>query len=363
MATPVWKKLWGPLMPHDQMLLFTQQLASLISAGVPLLQALQTMAQGIQHQATRALVLRLQEKISQGQSLHRALAESDHFDSFYCQIIAAGELSGNLQDMLKRLALNLHQQHQLRQKVRKALIYPVCVLLISLLVLAVILIWVVPVFQTIFASFGAELPLPTRLVLHMSQGLMRWGLPLCVLALLMWFLIKSGYQRSESFQMLGARVCLRLPVLGPLLRMSNLAIWTRCMATLVGSSVPLLDSLEVTAGVCPNRWFGLATLAIRQAVSQGRSMAWAMQTVDDHPHFPSILFPSMLVQMMRTGEETGALAQLLEKSASDHESSLTHQVESMTQLIEPLMVVVLGGMVGGLVVALYLPVFELGQIL
>lgn len=350
-------------MPHEQLLLFTQQLATLISAGVPLLQALDTMAQGMKHEATQTLVRTLRYQISQGQSLHQALSDSGRFDVFYCQLIAAGELSGNLEDMLKRLALHLNQQHQLRQKTRSALVYPLSVLLIALLVVAVILIWVVPVFQTIFASFGAELPLATRLVLKLSQGLVQWGLPLSGLFFLMWLLIKNSYQRSESLQMLGAGVCLRLPVLGPLLRMSNLAIWTRCMATLVRSSVPLLDSLEVTAGVCPNRWFGLATLAIRQAVSQGRSMTWAMQTLADHPKFPSALFPLMLVQMIHIGEEAGALAHLLDKSASDHESSLAHQVEAMTQLIEPFMVVVLGGLVGGLVLALYLPVFELGQIL
>ena len=350
-------------MPHEQLLLFTQQLATLISAGIPLLQSLETIAQGMTHEATKSEVLALHQKISQGQSLHRALDDSNSFDPFYCQLIAAGELSGNLEDMLKRLVLHLNQQHHLRRKVRSALVYPLSVLLIALLVVAVILIWVVPVFQTIFASFGAELPLATRLVLNLSQGLVRWGLPLCGLMLLAFFLTKTLYRRNEPFQMRWAHVCLRLPIVGSLLRLSNLAIWTRCMATLVRSSVPLLDSLEVTAGVCPNRWFGLATLAIREAVSQGRSMAWAMQALSHTPSFPPTLFSSILVQMIHIGEEAGALAHLLDKSALDHENSLAHQVDAMTQLIEPLMVVVLGGLVGGLVVALYLPVFELGQIL
>ena len=350
-------------MPHEHLLLFTQQLATLISAGVPLLQSLDTIAQGMKHEATRAEVLTLRHKISQGQSLHQALVESSSFDHFYCQLTAAGELSGNLEDMLERLAMHLNQQQQLRRKVRTALVYPLSVLLIALLVVAVILIWVVPVFQTIFASFGAELPLPTRVVLNLSKGLVQWGLGGFVLFLLGLIATKSLYQRHESLQMRFAHVSLQMPICGSLMRMANLAIWTRCMSTLVRSSVPLLDSLEVTAGVCPNRWFGLATLGIRQAISQGRSMAWAMNTLTSNPIFPRDLFPSMLVQMVHIGEDAGALAQLLEKAALDHEHRLTHQVESMTQLIEPLMVVVLGGLVGGLVVALYLPVFQLGQIM
>ena len=350
-------------MPHEHLLLFTRQLATLISAGVPLLQSLDTIATGMKHEAAKAEVLVFQHKISQGQSLHQALGDSASFDHFYCQLIAAGELSGNLQDMLERLVLHLNQQQQLRQQVRTALVYPLSVLLIALLVVAVILIWVVPVFQTIFASFGAELPLPTRVVLNLSQGLMQWGLTGFVLLLFGMMAANRFYQRHESLQMRCAHVCLQIPIGGSLIRMSNLAIWTRCMATLIRSSVPLLDSLEVTAGVCPNRWFGLATLAIRQAISQGRTVAWAMSTLTTNPAFPKDLFPSMLVQMVRIGEDAGALAQLLEKAALDHESSLTHQVQSMTQLIEPLMVVVLGGLVGGLVVALYLPVFQLGQIM
>lgn len=349
-------------MQAEQLLQFTQQLTTLISAGVPLLQALNSLASGMKDGPAKAEVLELHQRIAQGHSLHHALEASGSFDHFYCQLIAAGEISGDLEGMLERLVLHLKRQQQLHQQVRAALVYPASVLLIALLVVAVILIWVVPVFQTIFASFGAELPWATRLVLATSQGLLQWGVPVCLGLFTLALLVKHVHVRSPSLQMNWARIQLRLPIVNALMRLSNLAIWTRCMATLVRSSVPLLDSLEVTAGVCPNRCFGLATLGMRQAVSQGRSMAWAMHAMTRNPSFPKELFPSMLVQMVRIGEEAGALAQLLDKAATDQEQRLAHQVQAMTQLIEPLMVVLLGGLVGGLVVALYLPVFQLGQI-
>lgn len=350
-------------MTHEHLLLFTRQLATLVSAGVPLLQALQTIAQGIKHPTTQSQVVGLQQKIAQGQSFHLALQDSNSFDHFYCQLIAAGEMAGNLEEMLERLVTHLNRQHQLRKTVRGALVYPISVLLIAVLVVAVILIWVVPVFQSIFASFGAELPLATQMVLHMSDGLTRWGVLLILGLCGVLLSIRYMHQHSPSFQMFWSYWLLKLPLAGTLLRMANLAIWTRCMATMVRSGVPLLDSLAVTAGVCPNLWFGLATVRMREAVSQGQSMTWAMRHLAQHPQFPTDLFPTLLIQMIHIGEEAGALAHLLDKAAVDLESNLAQQVQTMTQLIEPLMVVLLGGLVGGLVVALYLPVFQLGQVL
>ncbi len=350
-------------MTHEHLLLFTRQLATLLSAGVPLLQALQTIADGIQHPPSKAQVVQLQQQIAQGQSLHLALENSAQFDRFYCQLIAAGEISGQLDDMLERLVLHLNRQHQLRKTVRGALVYPLSVLLIAVLVVAVILIWVVPVFQSIFASFGAELPLATQLVLRLSDGFARWGWLWLLGSAGLFLLLRQVHRRSASFQMFWSFRQLNWPVMGALQRLANLAIWTRCMSTLVRAGVPLLDSLAVTAGVCPNPWFGLASMRISHAVTRGQTMAWAVQDLSQNPLFPKDLFPVVLMQMIRIGEESGALSNLLERAAIDHEQSLEHQVQTMTQLIEPLMVVLLGGLVGGLVVALYLPVFQLGQVL
>jgi type IV pilus assembly protein PilC len=347
-----------PDIPVHHLSGFTQQLATLVCAGVPLLQSLDTVAKGVRFEPLQDTLRQLRHQIAQGMSLQQALRESQVFDHFYCQLVAAGEMSGNLDGMLRRLATYLERQHKLRQKVKMALVYPVAVLLIGVMVTAVILIWVVPVFQNIFASFGAELPAATLVVLRMSEGLLHSG-PLALLWLLLLVLgLRSAYRRSEFWQLQTAIGLLRMPLAGVLMRASNDAIWTRCMATLLQSGVPLLDALEVTAGACPNRVYGLFT--------QGSSLSAAMQSV--HLLLPQTrqkqsVFEDLLIQMVAVGEESGTLATLLAQAAQDHEQALEWQIDGMTQLIEPLMVVVLGGLVGGLVVALYLPVFQLGQVL
>lgn len=350
-------------MPREFILLFTQQLAVLISAGIPLLQALDTISKSFNHKISQKVIAQLHDQVAVGQSLNQALSEAAVFDAFYCQLVAVGEISGNLEDVLQRLTNHLNRQHELRQKVRAALVYPMSVLLIAILVVVVILLWVVPVFQSIFASFGAELPMATRLVLQTSHFLMHWGLAVVLALVLLMAMTQVTFKRSLLMQMTWYKWQLRLPFWGGLFRLANLAIWTRCMSNLVASSVPLLDGLAITAGICPNRCFGLSTLSIRQAVSQGRSMSWSMKAASSIPAFPPDLYPPMLIQMVHMGEEAGALALLLDKAAISHETALEHQVQAMTQLIEPMMVVVLGGLVGGLVVALYLPVFQMGQML
>lgn len=355
-----------PEVPVRHLCSFTQQLATLVCAGIPLLQSLDTVAKGMQFKPLQEKALQMRQHIAQGMSFQQSLLQSQVFDHFYCQMVAAGEMSGNLDGMLRRLATHLERQHKLRQKVKMALVYPLSVLLIGALVTAVILIWVVPVFQNIFASFGAELPTATLLVLRLSEGLLQSG-PLLLLTLVIGALgIRSIYRRSPAWQLRAAIWQLKLPLAGSIVRASNASVWTRCMATLLQSGVPLLDALEVTAGACPNRVYALFTLAIRHMVSQGISLSGAMQTV--HPSLPQTsqnqsVFDELLIQMVAVGEESGTLAALLAQAADEHEQSLEHQVDGMTQLIEPLMVVVLGGLVGGLVVALYLPVFQLGQVL
>lgn len=355
-----------PEIPIRHLCSFTQQLATLVCAGIPLLQSLDTVAKGTHYKPLQEKALQMRQHIAQGLSFQQCLLQSQAFDHFYCQMVAAGEMSGNLDGMLRRLATHMERQHKLRQKVKMALVYPVSVLLIGALVTAVILIWVVPVFQTIFASFGAELPAATRLVLRLSDGLMQSG-PLMLLSTVIGALgVRSMYRRSPAWQLRSAIWQLKMPLAGPLLKTTNTAVWTRCMATLLQSGVPLLDALEVTAGACPSRVYALFTLAIRHVVSQGSSLSNAMQSV--HQTLPQIqqknsVFDALLLQMVAVGEESGALAALLTQAADEHEQALERQIDGMTQLIEPLMVVVLGGLVGGLVVALYLPVFQLGQVL
>lgn len=345
---------------------FTHQLATLLGAGIPLLQALETMAISAPSQAVQTLVNTLRMSVSNGHSFQQALSQAKVFDAFFCQLVAAGELSGNLDLVLQRLGAHLEKQHALRQQVKSAMVYPAAVLTIAVLVITVILVWVVPVFEGIFGSFQSELPTATLWVLQLSQAMVNHGPAVASCSVLCAWSVRHVYQRQLQWQLKGAIHVLRIPVWGAFICISTLAAWTRCLSTLVNASVPLLDALEVTAGVCHNRAFSLTTLAVRHSVSQGRSLAQAMQSV--YPLYPGSgieqsLFPVMLVQMVAIGEESGALAHLLARAAQDLEQQVEQQTQSMLQLLEPLMLVVLGGVVGGLVVALYLPVFQLGQLM
>ena len=346
---------------------FTRQLATLVSSGVPLLESLEAIHKGLNGQAMAPVAEALKARVSAGWSLQQALQEHAVFSHLYCQMVAAGEVSGHLDDMLNRLALHTERQQQLIRKVRMALVYPVAVLLIALFVVAVILIWVVPVFQSIFASFGAELPFATRVIVNLSQHLLQWGMPVFLLITAITLFCRWQYQRDEKWQWLGAVWLLRLPLISALISNANLVIWTRCMAMLVHSGVPLLDTLQIVAGTCSNRVYALSTLTVHDQVLQGVGLAQALRQLGSvNPNYPwvfSKLYPPLLVQLIEIGEQSGTLSSLLNKAADAQDEALTYQVQSLTQLIEPLLVVVLGGLVGGMVVALYLPVFQLGQIM
>jgi len=345
---------------------FTHQLATLLGAGIPLLQALETMAMSASNKPLQNLANSLRLSVSNGHSLQHALTQTQVFDAFFCQLVAAGELTGTLDQVLQRLGSHLEKQHALRQQIKSAMVYPAAVMSIAVLVITVIMVWVVPVFAGIFSSFQTELPAATLWVLHLSQAMVTHGPAVVLCSVLFAWSVRHIYQRQLQWQLKLAIAVLRMPVVGLFIQASTLAAWTRCLSTLVNASVPLLDALEVTAGICQNRAFSLTTLAVRHSVSQGRSLAQAMQSV--YPLYPGSgvqksLFPLMLVHMVAIGEESGALAHLLARAAQELEQQIEQQIQSMLQLLEPLMLVVLGTVVGGLVVALYLPVFQLGQLM
>lgn len=342
---------------------FTRQLATLVGAGVPLLQSLETIQQGVKAQAMGPVVQALRRQIAAGQSLESALQQTGVFDRLYSQMVAAGELAGNLDDMLNRLASHTERQQQLRRKVRMALVYPVAVLFIAALVVTVILVWVVPVFQSIFASFGAQLPVATRFILGLSAGLLHWGLPVLAVTVLIAAVLRRQYRRRQRWQWQFALQVLSMPLIAGLIRSANLAAWTRCLSMLTQSGVPLLEALEVLAGVCTNQVYAKLCLSIRQSVLRGSSLAAAMRNASVSLGFKTGLFPPLLIQMVDIGEQSGTLTVLLSRAADAQDEALEQQVHGLTQLIEPLLVVVLGGLVGGMVVALYLPVFQLGQVL
>mgnify|MGYP003333366549 FL=1 len=350
-----------------QLAQFTRELATLVSAGIPLLQSLQAMGQGPRPEPMPSILAFLQERIAMGGALHAAMTDLTVFSTLYCQLVAAGELSGNLDAMLHRLAVHTEQHHQLLRKVRMALVYPVAVLIIATTVVAVILVWVVPVFQSIFASYGADLPWATRMVLGLSHGLVHAGLPWALGFSLASWLVVAQYRRRPNWQWQFARSQLQWPLIAPLVTSANLAIWTRCLSMLLQSGVPLLDALATVADACPHPLFAASTRQVREAVWRGHSLSDAMRGA-----FPSFgdatrqtqgLFPPMLLQMVAVGEQSGALVSLLGKAADAQEDQLAQQVHAFSQLLEPVMIVVLGVLVGGLVIALYLPVFQMGQVM
>jgi type IV pilus assembly protein PilC len=346
---------------------FTRELATLVSAGIPLLQSLQAMGLGPRPQPIPRILTFLQERIAMGGALHAAMTDLSVFSTLYCQLVAAGELSGNLDAMLHRLALHTERQYQLQRKVRMALVYPIAVMTIALVVVSVILVWVVPVFQSIFASYGADLPWATRLVLGMSHVVLHLGPTWVTLLVLSGWLCLAQYRRRASWQWQVARLQLRLPVIAPLVSVTNLAIWTRCLSMLLQSGVPLLEALATVADACPHPLFAASTRQVREAVWHGHSLSDAMRGAS--PSFGDAsgqtqgLFTPILLQMVAVGEQSGALVSLLGKAADALEDELAQLVHAFTQLLEPVMIVVLGVLVGGLVIALYLPVFQMGQVM
>ena len=334
---------------------FTRQLATLLHAGVPLLQAFDILNRGEVNAALKSLIRELRTQVEGGVALNQALRQHAAFDALYCNLVAVGELAGMLDTMLERLANHLEKSEALRTTIRSALIYPSAVLAIAGLVLVLILVFVVPAFQNIFASFGAELPWLTQVVIALSEAIQRYGLwLLAVTGLATWWL-KRQVQRRTEWQRFLHRVLLRIPVAGPLTRNACTARWTRTLATLFAAGVPLTEALDAVQGVTGHLQFQEATRDIQAQLIQGQSLSRALDGTDD-------LFPPMVVQMCAIGEESGALDHMLEKTAEHYEREVDSTVARLSTLLEPFIMVVLGLLIGGLVMALYLPIFQLGQV-
>jgi type IV pilus assembly protein PilC len=334
---------------------FTRQLATLLHAGVPLLQAFDILSRGEGNAALKKLIRELRTQVEGGAALNQALRQHTAFDALYCNLVAVGELAGMLDTMLERLAHHLEKSEALRTTIRSALIYPSAVLAIAGLVLVSILVFVVPAFQTIFTSFGAELPWLTQVVIALSEGLQRNGLWfLAGTALAAWWLKRQVQQRIHWRRTLH-RLLLRLPIAGPLTRHACTARWTRTLATLFAAGVPLTEALEAVQGVTGHLLFQAATQAIQAQLIQGQALSRALDSTEG-------LFPPMVVQMCAIGEESGALDHMLEKTADHYEREVDSTVARLSTLLEPFIMVVLGLLIGGLVMALYLPIFQLGQV-
>ncbi|WP_034296721.1 type II secretion system F family protein [Herbaspirillum sp. RV1423] len=336
--------------------LFTRQLATMLKAGVPLLQAFDIVARSHANPALGRLILGLRADVESGSSLHQAFARHPrHFDALFCNLVAAGEQAGLLDELLASLAHYKEKILETRSKVRAALVYPAAIVAFAVLVTSIIMIWVVPSFKEVFRSFGAELPLPTQVVIAISGFMTAYWWALAGMLGGGAYLFARAWRRSVALQARTDRWLLKLPVFGDIVRKAALARWSRTLATLFAAGVPLVDALQSVSGAAGNAAYADATDVVRREVGDGASLAAALEHTG--------LFPDMVGQMVAVGEESGALDQMLAKVADFYEIEVNEAVASISTLMEPFIMLVLGVVIGGLVIAMYLPIFKLGSVI
>ncbi|WP_027897248.1 type II secretion system F family protein [Zestomonas thermotolerans] len=335
--------------------LFTRQMATMMKAGVPLLQSFDIIAEGFDNPNMRKLVDEVKQEVAAGNSLAASLRKKpQYFDDLYCNLVESGEQSGALETLLDRIATYKEKTESLKAKVKKAMIYPVAVIVVAIIVSAILLIKVVPQFQEVFSSFGAELPAFTMMVIGLSELLQEWWFIVLLLMFGTAFLLKEAHKRSEKFRDWVDRSVLRLPIIGDILFKSAVARFARTLSTTFAAGVPLVDALDSVAGATGNVVFRNATNKIKSDVSTGMQLNFSMRTTG--------IFPSMAVQMTAIGEESGALDDMLGKVASFYEEEVDNKVDGLTSLMEPMIMAVLGVLIGGLIIAMYLPIFQLGSV-
>lgn len=340
--------------PRD-IALFTRQLATMMKAGVPLLQAFDIVGRGNSNPNVSRLLADLRADVETGTSLSAAFRKfPQQFSDLYCNLIEAGEAAGILESILDRLATYMEKIEGIKAKIKSALMYPVAVILVAFIVVAVIMVFVIPSFKEVFSSFGAELPAPTRMVIAMSEAFVHHGLLMLGVLVAAGVGLARAWRLSPSLQRLTDQWLLRLPVFGPLVRKSIIARWTRTLATLFAAGVPLVEALDSVGGAAGNSVYREATTGIQHEVSSGVSLTHAMSQ--------SRVFPTMVLQMCAIGEESGSLDHMLGKAADFYEAEVDDTVAGLSSLLEPIIIVFLGSVVGGIVVSMYLPIFKLGQV-
>lgn len=345
----------GSAITEKDIALFTRQLATMMKSGVPLLQAFDIVGRGHSNPRVGKLLLDIKADVETGSSLSQAFRKFPlQFDALYCNLVAAGEQAGILDTLLDRLATYKEKILAIKSKIKSAMFYPIAVLVVAFVITAVIMIFVIPAFKTVFKSFGADLPAPTLMVIAISDFFVAyWWAIFGTIGGGLYFFIES-WKRSEKMQMSMDRLLLRLPLFGDIIRKSTIARWTRTLSTMFAAGVPLVESLDSVGGAAGNHVYKVATRQIQSEVSTGTSLTIAMQN--------SNLFPNMVTQMVAIGEESGALDSMLGKVADFFEQEVDDAVEAMSSLMEPIIMVVLGTLIGGMVVAMYLPIFKLGAV-
>ncbi|MDO9285216.1 MAG: type II secretion system F family protein [Aquabacterium sp.] len=345
----------GSSVKQKDIALFTRQLATMMKAGVPLLQAFDIVGRGATNPRLTKLLGDIRADVETGTSLSAAFRKHPmHFDALYCNLVEAGEAGGILEQLLERLAIYQEKTLALKGKIKSALMYPIAVLTVAFIVVVVIMIKVIPAFKDVFSSFGADLPAPTLLVIAMSEFFVSyWPVIFGVMAG-GGYMFMQTWKRSVKMQMVMDRLLLRIPIFGNLINKSVIARWTRTLSTMFAAGVPLVEALDSVGGAAGNAVYAEATQKIQRDVSTGSALTTSMQGTG--------VFPNMVIQMASIGEESGSLDHMLAKAAEFYEEEVDDMVKGLSSLMEPIIIVVLGTIIGGIVVAMYLPIFKIGQV-
>jgi type IV pilus assembly protein PilC len=345
----------GRSIKQKEIAVFTRQLATMMRAGVPLLQSFDIVARGSTNPRMTKLLNDIRVDVETGTSLSAAFRKHPlQFDALYCNLVEAGEAGGILEELLDRLAVYQEKTMAIKNKIKSALIYPIAVLVVAFVVLTIIMIFVIPAFKDVFSSFGADLPAPTLFVIAMSEFFVKyWWAIFGFIGGGLYFFIQS-WRRSEKMQKAMDRLLLKVPVFGSLVEKSAIARWTRTLSTMFAAGVPLVEALDSVGGASGNAVFAEATEQIQKDVSTGSSLTSSMQTTG--------VFPTMVLQMCAIGEESGSIDHMLGKAAEFYEDEVDEAVKGLSSLIEPFIIVILGVLIGGIVVSMYLPIFKLGAV-
>ena len=335
--------------------LFTRQMATMMKAGVPLLQSFDIIGEGFDNPNMRKLIDEVKQEVAAGNSFAASLRKKPlYFDDLYCNLVDSGEQSGALETLLDRVATYKEKTEALKAKIKKAMTYPIAVIVVAVIVTAVLLIKVVPQFESVFAGFGAELPAFTQVVVNMSRGLQEWWFMFAFGIFAIAFTFKWVFKRSEKFRDFLDRTLLKAPIVGDIMYKAVVARYARTLATTFAAGVPLVEALDSVAGATGNVVFRNAVHKIRNDVSSGTQLNFSMRSTG--------IFPSMAIQMTAIGEESGSLDEMLDKVAGYYEDEVDNAVDNLTGLMEPMIMSVIGVLVGGLIVAMYLPIFQLGAV-
>ena len=340
--------------PRD-IAIFTRQLATMMKAGVPLLQSFDIVGRGNPNGSVTKLLNDVRTDVETGTSLSAAFRKYPmHFNALYCNLVEAGEAAGILESLLDRLAIYMEKTEAIKSKIKSALMYPISVVIVAFVVVAVIMIFVIPSFKSVFSSFGADLPAPTLMVIAISEFFVSyWWLIFGGIGGGVYFFLQA-WKRNEKMQKVMDRLLLKVPVFGPLIEKSCIARWTRTLSTMFAAGVPLVEALDSVGGASGNSLYADATEKIQQEVSTGTSLTAAMGNAN--------LFPTMVLQMCSIGEESGSIDHMLGKAADFYEAEVDEMVAGLSSLMEPIIIVFLGTIIGGIVVSMYLPIFKLGQV-